>query len=211
MHDSPLLCSREDKPKLEARNGVDQIGYIDYLVNKLQAVELRDSHVQEFHAIAVNEIYPCGGKYRHAGMDVVIRGSAHQLLPAAQVPSLVTDLITRINNERDVVPALDRAAYALWRINWIHPFAGGNGRTARALCYSVICMDMGLIPPGTPQFPTVIYENRRAYVEALKAADSSEAKDGEPDLTGMREIVEDAITRQLASVLDSLSRRPSQS
>jgi hypothetical protein len=72
-------------------------------------------------------------------------------------------------------------------------------------------MDMGLLPPGTPQFPTVIYENRKAYVEALKAADSSEARDGEPDLTGMREIVEDAITRQLASVLDSLSRRPSQS
>jgi hypothetical protein len=56
---SPLLCTPEQKPHLEARNGVDQIGYIDYLVNKLQAVELRDSHVQEFHAIAVNEIYPC--------------------------------------------------------------------------------------------------------------------------------------------------------
>jgi hypothetical protein len=38
---SPLLCTREDKPKLEARNGVDQIGYIDYLVRKLHAVELR--------------------------------------------------------------------------------------------------------------------------------------------------------------------------
>jgi fido (protein-threonine AMPylation protein) len=24
---------------------------------------------------------------------------------------------------------VERAAYALWRLNWIHPFAGGNGRT----------------------------------------------------------------------------------
>jgi Fic family protein len=205
---SPLLCTPEQKPHLEARNGVDQIGYIDYLVNKLQAVELRDSHVQEFHAIAVNEIYPCGGKYRDAMMDVVIRGSDHTLPPAAQVPSLVTDLITNLNSERNTVPALDRAAYALWRTNWIHPFAGGNGRTARALCYSVICMDMGLVPPGTPQFPTVIYDNRTAYVQALKAADAAERRRGAPDLTGMREIVEEAIMRQLASVVDSLARPP---
>ena len=27
------------------------------------------------------------------------------------------------------------AAYALWRLNWIHPFVEGNGRTARAACY----------------------------------------------------------------------------
>jgi Fic family protein len=203
---SPLLCTPEQKPKLEARNGVDQIGYIDYLVNKLQAVELRESHVQEFHAIAVNEIYPCGGRYRDARMDVVIQGSDHRLPPAAQVPSLVSDLITKLNSERDTVPALDRAAYALWRLNWIHPFAGGNGRTARALCYSVICMGLGLVPPGTPQFPTVIYERRKEYVQALKAADAAELKTGEPELTPMRAIVEDALMRQLAAVIDSLGK-----
>lgn len=203
---SPLLCAPEEKPQLEARNGVDQLGYIDYLVNKLQAVELRESHVQEFHAIAVNEIYPCGGKYRDARLDVVIRGSAHKLPPAAQVPSLVADLITKLNGERHSTSALDRAAYALWRINWIHPFAGGNGRTARALCYTVICMDMGLIPPGMPQFPTVIYENRKAYVQALQAADAAELETGQADLTGMCNVVEDALTRQLASIIDSLSK-----
>lgn len=205
---SPLLCTPEEKPKLEARNGVDQIGYIDYLVNKLQAVELRESHVQEFHAIAVNEIYPCGGKYRDARMDVVIKGSEHQLPPAAQVPSLVADLVTKLNDDRDTTPVLDRAAYALWRVNWIHPFAGGNGRTARALCYSVICMGLGLVPPGTPQFPTVIYERRSEYVQALKAADAAERRTGEPDLTQMREIVENALLRQLATVVNSLGRSP---
>ena len=203
---SPLLCAPEQKARLEARNGVDQIGYIDYLINRLQAVELRESHVQEFHAIAVSEIYPCGGRYRDASMDVVIRGSDHKLPPASQVQSLVADLITKLNADRQSTPAFDRAAYALWRINWIHPFAGGNGRTARALCYSIICMAMGLIPPGTPQFPTVIYERRTDYVRALKVADAAELKSGVPDLTAMREIVEDALMRQLASVVDSLGR-----
>jgi Fic family protein len=203
---SPLLCALGDKPRLEARNGVDQLGYIEYLVNQLRAVELRESHVQEFQAIAVNDIYPCGGKYRDARMDVVIRGSDHKLPPAAQVPALVADLLTELNRERQSTPAFDRAAYALWRVNWIHPFAGGNGRTARALCYLIICMDMGLIPPGTPQFPTVIYENRVAYVQALKSADAAERKTGEPDLSAMRDVVEEAFTRQMASVIDSLGR-----
>jgi Fic family protein len=205
---SPLLCRPEDKASLEARNGVDQIRYIDYLVNTLQAVELRESQVQELHAIAIDDIYPCGEKYRDVRMHVVIQGSDHKLPPAAQVPTLVSDLVTKLNADRLTVPALDRAAYALWRLNWIHPFAGGNGRTARALCYSVICMDMGLIPPGTPQFPTVIYENRKEYVKALRLADDTEQTAGQPDLTGMRGIVEDALMRQLANVIDTLGRPP---
>ena len=205
---SPLLCTLEEKPRLEARNGVDQISYIDYLVRKLRAVELRESHIQEFHAIAISEIYPCGGKYRDATMDVVIRGSDHKLPPASQVPTLVSDLVTKLNADRDSSPALDRAAYALWRINWIHPFAGGNGRTARAVCYSIICMDLGVVPPGTPQFPTVIYDRRAEYVGALKAADAGELKTGRPDLQGVREVLEDALLRQLATVINSLGQPP---
>jgi Fic family protein len=31
--------------------------------------------------------------------------------------------------------ALDAAAFALWRLNWVHSFKNGNGRTARAFAY----------------------------------------------------------------------------
>ncbi|MEX1365172.1 MAG: Fic family protein [Nannocystaceae bacterium] len=31
------------------------------------------------------------------------------------------------------IEAFDK--YTLWRLNWIHPFVEGNGRTARAACY----------------------------------------------------------------------------
>jgi Fic family protein len=202
----PLLCDPAEKAGLEARNGVDQIGYIDYLVNRLQTVEIRESHVQEFHAIAIADIYPCGGKYRHAGMNVVIRGSGHTLPPAAQVPSLVSDLIAELNGSRENASALERAALALWRLNWIHPFAGGNGRTARALAYLVLCTDLRLVPPGIPQFPTVIYDNRAAYVNALKVADAGVAKTGKPELSAMSAIVDEAITVQMASAIAALAR-----
>src|SRR3546814_5673929 len=32
------------------------------------------------------------------------------------------------------------AAFGLWRLNWIHPFIEGNGRTARAACYFLLCV-----------------------------------------------------------------------
>jgi len=63
------------------------------------------------------------------------------------------------------------AAYALWRLNWIHPFVEGNGRTARAACYYLICMKQRRILPGKIIVPERIRENRDPYYEALRAAD----------------------------------------
>lgn len=46
--------------------------------------------------------------------------------------------------------ALDAAAYALWRINWIHPFRNGNGRTARSFSYACLSLHLGAVLPGAP-------------------------------------------------------------
>ena len=44
-------------------------------------------------------------------------------------------------------------ACALWRLNWIHPFVEGNGRTARAACYYLLCMKQGRLLPGKKIVP----------------------------------------------------------
>src|SRR5579863_7194509 len=62
-------------------------------------------------------------------------------------------------------------AYALWRLNWIHPFVEGNGRTARAACYYLLCLKQGQLLPGKKIVPERIRENRKPYYAALKAAD----------------------------------------
>ncbi len=73
---------------------------------------------------------------------------------------------------------------------WIHPFAGGNGRTARALSYLVLCLDLRGVPPGLPQMPVTIAERHAEYYEALKAGDGG-------NLAPMIALVDTAITMQL--------------
>jgi len=63
------------------------------------------------------------------------------------------------------------AAYGLWRLNWIHPFIEGNGRTARAACYFLLCVRSGSILPGRRIVPERIRDSRGDYETALAAAD----------------------------------------
>lgn len=68
------------------------------------------------------------------------------------------------------------AAYGLWRLNWVHPFIEGNGRTARAVCYYPLCVRDGRLLPGKKIVPERISETRVPYVAALRAADRAWAE-----------------------------------
>lgn len=59
------------------------------------------------------------------------------------------------------------------------------------------------MPPGQPSFPSIIYDRRDDDVAALRQADQLDGE-GEPNLAAMSELVEDAITRQLANAVASL-------
>jgi Fic family protein len=153
-----------------------------------------------FHRLAVSGIYPCAGHYRTADLDVAITGTAHRIPSPSRVPYLVTDLVDQLNRDRvDGVPGVDRAAYALWRLAWIHPFAGGNGRTARALAYLVLCMDLQTVLPGLPQLPTRLYQRDAEVLAALQAGDAGETSGQGPDLQPMRALLQDIIAQQLES------------
>ena len=140
---------------------------------------------------------------------VVIQNSDHALPEAAFVPAHVRDAVEWINSSRGHRSALERAAYALWRFNWIHPFAGGNGRSSRAVAYLIVCMDAKMMLPGVPSMPTLIYEKRDEYIEALRAADRSAKLGGdtEVDFSAMTDFLQRMLTTQLAHAIDSLAAR----
>ncbi len=196
-----LLCDPDVKASREAANSLTQLEYIEYLVNERRISDLHVSYLRELKRIAIEGIYPCGDAYRDAFRQVRIEGSRHEPPHESLVASLTQEMVDKLNRERETVSAVERAAYAIWRTNWIHPFPGGNGRTARALGYLILCMDLHTVPGGLPQFPTLIYEAAEDYTSALRLADAG-AEQGRPELTPMIELVDDAIIRQLQSLTE---------
>ena len=93
-------------------------------------------------------------------------------------------------------------AYALWRLNWIHPFVEGNGRTARAACYYLICMKHGLLLPGRKIVPERIREDREPYYAALRAADRAWA-DGHFDVSELADYLSDLLKAQLTDAISA--------
>jgi Fic family protein len=81
-------------------------------------------------------------------------------------------------------------------MNWIHPFVEGNGRTARAACYYLICMKQHKLLPGRKIVPERIRENRRPYYDALEAADRA-WDDGKLDVSVMAKYLEELLKGQL--------------
>lgn len=120
------------------------------------------------NAAAVANISQFGGRFRQQPIYV-----GNHLPPHfREVPELMDQCISVIHENWDVIdhPTL-LPAYALWRLNWIHPFIEGNGRTARAACYYLICLRAGTLLPGRKTVPERIRADRPEYVEALREAD----------------------------------------
>jgi Fic family protein len=205
--ESRLLCDPSAKAQIENENAVDQIDLISHLVNVYQVADLRESHVLELHKLAIQRIYGCGGQYRSARDHVVITNSPHIVPEPALVPSYVQDALHWVNESRR--PPLDRAAFILWRFNWIHPFRGGNGRTSRALAYLIVCMSEGTMLPGDPVMPDLIYSRRDEYIQALRAVDEvAKHEPTDPDVTPMATFLREILTSQLANALNRLSHGP---
>ena len=123
-------------------------------------------------------------------------------------PLLVRDAIELINGSEDF-SSLDRAAYALWRFNWIHPFMGGNGRTSRAIAYLILCVDLGGMWPGTKAMPSLIYEHRADYIKALRAVDENEKNSPHEsaNIAPMSDFLREMLIEQMASAIDDSSNK----
>ena len=108
-----------------------------------------------------------------------------------------------INQNRTAKTPVHLAAYAMWRLNWIHPFFGGNGRTSRAFSYLVLCIGLKFVPPADQKnIPQYIEEDRTPYTEALRAADQAWSE-GKLDLSEMEKLLGDLLSLQLVSLFES--------
>lgn len=95
---------------------------------------------------------------------------------------------------------LQLAAYALWGVNHIHPFADGNGRTARALCYFVLCRKLGSWLRGRVAFIELIKEQRHdEYCEILQRMHDAKTDGMMTDLGEMTAFLNEMVLQQIAT------------
>nr|WP_306117404.1 MULTISPECIES: Fic family protein [unclassified Roseitalea] len=192
-----LIVDETERAVAEARNGLKQY---DYGLQVIQsAIEtgrfrLRPSLVLSLQREALAGISAYAGNYRPASVEIV--GSDHAPVGAHQVPELVEDMCEYVNGNWDNSSAIHLSAYVMWRLNWIHPFADGNGRTSRILSYVVLCAKIGSVLPGVPTIPEQIVENRTPYFDALDKADAA-WKSGIVDVSEMEALLSGMLATQL--------------
>jgi Fic family protein len=199
-----LITDPEAKARQEAKNGIRQfdevIEQINYWLQPERPFKLRISAILSLHRRALEGISPFAGVFRPGGIE--IQGSKHEPPGAHLVPELLEQMCDYVNEHWATSSALHLAAYILWRMNWIHPFVDGNGRTSRVVSYLVLCTRLGYVLPGTRTIPEQISKNKDPYYKALEAADKANAS-GKLDLAEMEQLLESLLAGQLVSVIEA--------
>jgi len=195
IQDPIALAERETDNGLRQFDAV--IDMIEYFLHPERPFKLRTSHILQLHRTALRGISSYAGNFRPA--DVEIKGSKHQPVGAHLVPEKIEELCDYVNENWKVKSPIHFAAYALWMLNWIHPFTDGNGRTSRALSYFVLCVKLGYRLPGPQTIPDQIAKEKNSYYDALEASDQS-LKEGKMDLSQLEEYLSGLLANQLLSV-----------
>src|SRR5215472_1383521 len=153
--EAELITDPELKAQKEASNGLRQFDAvaerIEYWTHPERPFKLRLSLILDLQRIALEGISAYAGNFRPAGIE--IKGSKHQPVGAHLVPGLVEELCDYVNDNWGKKSPIHLCAYILWRLNWIHPFTDGNGRTSRAVSYLVLCVGLGYRLPGARTIP----------------------------------------------------------
>jgi Fic family protein len=197
-----LVTDPELIARREAENGFRQfnaaIEQVEYWLHPERPFRLRPSAILELNRIALDGLSRDAGRYRPS--EVEITGSRHKPVPAFRVPGLIEELCDYVNEHWDR-SALHLASYVMWRLNWIHPFVDGNGRTTRMVSFVVLCAKLGYRVPGTNTVPEQISQNKKPYYDALELSDSAFEKDRQIDVSAMETLLGDLLAKQLAGVI----------
>ena len=198
-----LITDPAELALAESRNALRQfdIGMeiLDEWLSSKREVRLKISHLLILNRVVLEGINRFAGTFRST--PIKIGGSSHVPPDPTQVPIFVEDFCEYINSNRSK-SAIHLAAYALWRLNWIYPFADGNGRTARIVSYMLLCAGLGYRIPGTKTIPEQIAENKTPYYRALESADRA-FEIGDIDVSAMEALLEEKLATQLLQVHES--------
>ena len=198
-----LITDPDEKARQEAENGLRQFDLAiiiirEHVQDRERPFRLRPHYLLRLNAEALQGIHRMAGAFRNS--PVKIGGSKHVPPESFMVPEEVEGLCRYVNDNWEKREGIHLSAYVLWKLNWIHPFADGNGRTSRAASYIVLCTRLDGLLPGSPTIPEQIADDKKPYYEALEAADDALEKTGEVDVSALEEMLHAMLAKQLLSV-----------
>lgn len=146
---------------LEAHNHAKALGYVKGLIDKSSS-NITESDILEIHHLILHSIDDSNaGHYR--SIPVRISGSLVVLPNYVKIPRLMSEFVEAINTKSGNLHPVELAIFAHYELVTIHPFADGNGRTARLL------MNLLLMQNGYP--PAIISKRQReSYIKSLEQA-----------------------------------------
>ncbi len=191
------------KAEKEAANALLQADRVkDYIITSIDRggkFKLRPSTLLDLNRCAIEGLDAYAGSWRPGG--VKINKSKHIPPDGHLVAELVEDLCDYVNDNWNEASAIHLAAVVMWRLNWIHPFTEGNGRTSRAASYLVLCAKEQILLPGEYSIPEQIVENRTPYYAALEDGDQHYAENNEEldqnVVPAMEELLAGMLAKQL--------------
>lgn len=197
---------------IEQLNAANTINVIEALVTLLLASQPSNSQapmmltveaLKELHRSSTIFLLKRPGEFRDVPVDLRdADGNVVYIPPSWQdVPRHVAEFFGELADIWRTGDALDVAAFALWRLNWIHPFKNGNGRTARAFSYACLNARLGVVIPGAPTIIDQIMMSRTVYEACLRDADKAAENNGR-NLKPMRAYLDSLLQVQIASITE---------
>ena len=151
------------KDHLEAKGHSEALEYLYELTAKDKPDPLTERMIREFNVIVMRNIdQEWAGRYRNS--NVIIGGATHTPPEAFEVPQLMQELISWVNNDGRNLHPVELAAVFHHRFVHIHPFFDGNGRTTR------LAMNVVLLQAGFP-LVVILKNDRGRYYRLLGEAD----------------------------------------
>mgnify|MGYP001627622589 CR=1 FL=1 len=182
--------------ELEVANAARQMSFLESMVTaslKMGRPFLSQQIIKALNYHAITCLHVSAGEYRPCAVEV------GKYIPPMfwQVQSLMDDMVNMVNRSWIETDPIALASFVLWRLNHIHPFINGNGRTARVTAYYVICMKAGRLLEGSPTLPELLKRERDRYVLALEAADASLLSPSGLDFSQLHSLVDELMQEQL--------------
>ncbi|XID92574.1 Fic family protein [Paenibacillaceae bacterium WGS1546] len=190
LEEGLTIGGKKLREHFEVINHSEAINYVHDIINR--DVELTEFVIKSIHHLVLKNIDDeNAGRYRV--INVRISGSEHTPPHFTVLSEKMEQLMEWYENNKGRLHPVELAAQFHFRFVYIHPFADGNGRTARLLM-NLILMKYGF-PPAIVKAAN---DDRLRYYETLELASTDHEL--KPFVQFIAECVEESLRRYIEAV-----------